>query len=209
MAQRRNVLLAFAIFVPSVQSLAPATFSSRYTQRLTFTPSNLQLFGFNNDVEDPQTSSSSYDTVSTATTEIAMFDKDDFGGVDSDWLSVPGVTEASVGYTGSRSPAPTYQSVCGGDGHTEAVRLEFNPRVLRYEDLIRRFIDDPRVPNIYGRQEPQYQVAIWVSSSEQGEIAQRVCSEVGKDIPVLEAMEWFDAESNHQNFFGPPENFSI
>jgi len=111
------------------------------------------------------------------------------------------VVGASVGYTGSGAPSPTYESVCRGDGHTEAVRVEFAPSVLGYEELIRRFVEDPKVPNIYGKQNPQYQVAIWAVSNEQRLAALRVCAEVGKSIPVLDATAWYDAEARHQRFF--------
>jgi len=109
---------------------------------------------------------------------------------------------ASVGYTGSAALSPTYESVCGGDGHTEAVRVEFVPSELGYEEVIRRFVEDPRVPNIYGQQDLQYQMAIWAASKEQRQVALQICADVGKTVPVLDAMEWFDAEDRHQNFFG-------
>lgn len=127
---------------------------------------------------------------------------------------MPGVVGASVGYTGrsavdphsssssSSPPAATYDSVCDGDGNTEAVRVEFDPAVLGYEELIRRFVESPRVPNIYGPQDPQYMVAIWVASEEQREAAMRACADAGKNVPVLDATPWFDAEDRHQNFFG-------
>lgn len=123
--------------------------------------------------------------------------------MDSEWLEVAGVLSASVGYTGSDSPSPTYKSVCAGDGHTEAVRVEFDPSQLSYEGLIRRFVEDPKVPNIYGRQDPQYQVAIWACSPSQREAAQKVLAEAGKSVPILKATPWYDAEANHQDFFGP------
>jgi len=125
---------------------------------------------------------------------------------------VPGVVRASVGYTGSSTididgdgtatPTPTYKSVCKGDGNTEAVRIEYDPSILKYEDVIRRFVESPKVPNIYGEQDPQYQVAIWVDSKEQRMTAQNVCEDVCKNIPILDVMPWFDAEDSHQNFFG-------
>lgn len=115
---------------------------------------------------------------------------------------MPGVVASSVGYTGSAAPSPTYNSVCGGDGHTEAVRVAFDPAVLRYEDLVRRFLEDPRVPNVFGKQDPQYQTAVWACSGEQHEAALRMCAEVGKTVPVLEATAWYDAEERHQRFFG-------
>jgi len=132
---------------------------------------------------------------------------------------VPGVVRASVGYTGSTididgdgtgtgtgtgtaTPTPTYKSVCKGDGNTEAVRIEYDPSILKYEHVIRRFVESPKVPNIYGEQDLQYQVAIWVHSKEQRMTAQNVCEDVCKNIPILDVMPWFDAEDSHQNFFG-------
>jgi len=126
---------------------------------------------------------------------------------------VPGVVRASVGYTGSTididgdgtgtaTTAPTYKSVCKGDGNTEAVRIEFNTSILKYEDVIRRFVESQKGRVIYGKQDPQYQVAIWVNSKEQREAAARACEDMGKNFPILDVMPWFDAEDSHQNFFG-------
>ena len=50
-----------------------------------------------------------------------------------------------MGYTGGDAAEPTYESVCRGDGHTEALLLRLDPAVLSYEQLIRRWLDDPRV----------------------------------------------------------------
>ena len=41
-----------------------------------------------------------------------------------------------MGYTGGTTPDPTYQAI--GD-HTEALRVEFDPTLVSYEDLIRKF----------------------------------------------------------------------
>ena len=38
-----------------------------------------------------------------------------------------GVVGTRVGYTGGETPNPTYQSVCAGDGHTEALRVSCCP----------------------------------------------------------------------------------
>jgi peptide-methionine (S)-S-oxide reductase len=46
-----------------------------------------------------------------------------------------------VGYTGADAPNPTYNSVCRGDGHTEALRVEFDPTVISYEQLLDQFFD--------------------------------------------------------------------
>ena len=41
-----------------------------------------------------------------------------------------------VGYTGGKTENPTYGTVCGGDGHTEALKVEFDPRVISYDDPV-------------------------------------------------------------------------
>ncbi len=49
---------------------------------------------------------------------------------------LPGVVKTRVGYTGGTAPNPTYNSVCAGDGHTEAMRVWFDPSVITYEQLL-------------------------------------------------------------------------
>ena len=44
-----------------------------------------------------------------------------------------------VGYTGGESSSPTYESVCAGDGHTEALQIEYDPAVIEYEVLLKKF----------------------------------------------------------------------
>ena len=112
--------------------------------------------------------------------------------------------DSAVGYTGSDSPAPTYSSVCAGDGHTEAVRVAFDPAALSFEALVREWLESPRVRSNYGSDDAQYQTAIWAQDDAQRRTALRVQAEVGKVVPVYGKCAWYDAEPNHQHFFGPP-----
>lgn len=59
---------------------------------------------------------------------------------------VAGVVGTTVGYTGgdgdslgASAPPPTYASVCAGDGHSEAIRVEYDPAVVSYEELLEVF----------------------------------------------------------------------
>ena len=76
-----------------------------------------------------------------------------------------------MGYTGGDTvDPPTYRSVCRNDGHTEAIRLEFDPTVLSFEELMRTFFEDPHVAGYYpgaSAEKPQYMSAVWALSAEQ------------------------------------------
>jgi len=112
------------------------------------------------------------------------------------------VLETRVGYTGGDALSPTYESVCDGDGHAEALLLRLDPTVLSYEELIRQWLDDPRVatyPN--PRDKAQYRTAIFAQDARQAEVARRLVAESGKAVPVEETFVWHDAEAYHQHFY--------
>ena len=121
--------------------------------------------------------------------------------------------DSEVGYTGGATGAPTYESVCSGDGHTEALRLEFDPSVTSYEDIIREFYEDPHVGNQFcsddsggGRsamETAQYRTAIWAQDEAQRQTALRVAADVGKEVPVLTKSVWHRAEGYHQHWMDP------
>lgn len=113
-----------------------------------------------------------------------------------------------MGYTGGESTSPTYESVCSGDGHAEAVRLKLDPTTLSYETLIRRWLDDPRVPTFPNpRDKAQYRTAIFAQDSKQAEVARRLVAESGKAVPVEEQATWYDAEEWHQHFYRDAKDF--
>jgi len=109
--------------------------------------------------------------------EIATFGAGCFWGIEAAFRRVPGVLDATVGYSGGRTENPSYQDVCTDTtGHAEVVQVTFDPAKLSYEQLLDVFwtIHDPTQVN---RQGPdygkQYRTAIFFHSPEQEAAAKK------------------------------------
>ena len=146
--------------------------------------------------------------------EVALFGLGCFWGAEEIFWRIPGVWSTSVGYAGGTTPHPTYEEVCSGlTGHTEAVRVVFDPSAVSYADLVRAFyeVHDPtqgyRQGNDVGT---QYRSAIYYTSPEQEQVAREITSSYG---PVLQragygaitteiapAPTYYYAEDYHQQY---------
>ena len=72
--------------------------------------------------------------------EQAVFALGCFWGAERDFWQADGVYTTAVGYTAGSTPNPTYNEVCSGrTGHTEAVLVVFDPQVVSYDELLKRF----------------------------------------------------------------------
>jgi peptide-methionine (S)-S-oxide reductase len=72
--------------------------------------------------------------------ETAVFAMGCFWGVERVFWQVPGVYVTAVGYVNGVTPNPSYEEVCSGrTGHTEAVLVVYDPKVVTYEDLLKTF----------------------------------------------------------------------
>ena len=106
----------------------------------------------------------------------AVFGMGCFWGAEKLFWKLPGVYSTAVGYAGGHTPNPTYQEVCSGrTGHTEVVKVIFDPTVTSYEDLLQTFweqhnpTEGMRQGNDIGT---QYRSAIYTQSAEQQRIAE-------------------------------------
>lgn len=108
--------------------------------------------------------------------EEAVFGLGCFWGAERAFWTTPGVLVTAVGYAGGSTPNPTYEEACSGrTGHTEAVRVVFDPKVTSYERLLKLFWEshDPtqgmRQGNDVGT---QYRSAIYTFSEPQAQAAE-------------------------------------
>ena len=144
--------------------------------------------------------------------EKATFAAGCFWGVEAQFRSVPGVTDARVGYIGGTRAQPTYEDVCSGrTGHAEAVQVEFDPAVVSYNHLLDQFfqLHDPTTLNRQGPDHgTQYRSAVFYHSP-----AQRSAAEAAKDkwqrsgnfrdpivTQIVPADTFWDAEDYHQRY---------
>jgi peptide-methionine (S)-S-oxide reductase len=83
-------------------------------------------------------------------TRTAIFAGGCFWCTEADFEKLPGVLAAESGYTAGRTVNPTYEQVSAGNtGHTEAVRVSYDPTKVSYPQLLDHFWRniDPTVKN--------------------------------------------------------------
>lgn len=147
----------------------------------------------------------------TTHTEVAVLGGGCFWCTEAVYLEVRGVTHVESGYTGGQPPDPTYEQVCaGGTGHAEVVRLEFDPAVISYRDILEIFftMHDPTTLNRQGNDVgTQYRSVIYYQSPEQEHTAHQVVAAMASvwDAPIVTelspAQPYFKAEAYHQDYF--------
>ena len=98
-----------------------------------------------------------------------------FWGAERLFWQLDGVITTSVGYAGGYTPNPTYQEVCTGmTGHTEIVRIVFDPRLIDFEQILKVFWENhnPTQGMRQGNdQGTQYRSAIYVYSAAHYQLA--------------------------------------
>jgi methionine-S-sulfoxide reductase len=82
--------------------------------------------------------------------QTAIFAGGCFWCIEADFEKLPGVLAAEAGYTAGRTVNPSYEQVSSGNtGHTEAVRVSYDPQKVSYGQLLDYFWRhiDPTVKN--------------------------------------------------------------
>ena len=129
------------------------------------------------------------------------------------FVKVRGVTDVESGYCNGHVTKPSYEQVCSGDtGHNEVVKLVFDPAQISLREILEIFfvIHDPTTLNRQGNDAgTQYRSGIYVSTPEQGEIANNMLAGMtqaklfGRPIvtEVMPLSNYWPAEDYHQDFF--------
>lgn len=146
-----------------------------------------------------------------------------FWGAERAMWRLPGVVTTAVGYQGGYTPHPLYEEVCTGlTGHTEAVLVAYDPRVLSHEDLLRAFWTghDPTQGYRQGNDRgTQYRSAVYPTLLEQAAAAQATrdlyqselrragYGEITTEIrPAEDAGPFYYAEGYHQQYLDKNPN---
>ncbi|WP_165310170.1 peptide-methionine (S)-S-oxide reductase MsrA [Vibrio ziniensis] len=145
-----------------------------------------------------------------------------FWGAERLFWGLEGVVSTSVGYSGGYTPNPTYEEVCTGHtGHTEVVRVIYQPSVISLKQLLNHFWErhDPTQGMRQGGDlGTQYRSALYVYNNEQQSVAkqskeeyQALLSEQEKaqiTTEILPAGPYYYAETYHQQYLAKnPEGY--
>ena len=153
------------------------------------------------------------DKNATADTETAVFGAGCFWCVEAIYERVNGVKSVESGYAGGHVDNPTYKQVTSGTtGHAEVARLEYDPEVSSYEELLEVFWHtyNPTTKNRQGADVgPQYRSVIFYMNEDQKTIAEESmkktdASDLWED-PIVTEIEplsnYSVAENYHQNYY--------
>ena len=152
--------------------------------------------------------------------EVAVFGLGCFWGAERRFWEMEGVVATAAGYAGGHTPNPSYEEVCSGQtGHTEVVRVVFDPKRISYAALLKTFweIHDPtqgmRQGNDVGS---QYRSAIYTNGEAQARLAGRSRDAFQKALAdrgygeitteIAEAPPFYFAEDYHQQYLAKNPN---
>ncbi len=150
--------------------------------------------------------------MSKANTANAIFAGGCFWCSESDFEKLDGVIEVVSGYTSGNSVNPTYKQVSsGGTGHTEAVRVEYDPAKISYQKLLDYFwrsIDPTVKDKQFCDHGSQYRSGIYYQNAEEKKLAlasKKALEKSGRFdkiyTEVLAASEFYPAEEYHQDYY--------
>ncbi|MBS0210156.1 MAG: bifunctional methionine sulfoxide reductase B/A protein [Planctomycetes bacterium] len=147
-----------------------------------------------------------------SSTETAVFAGGCFWCTEAAFEQLLGVGDVESGYSGGSKETANYPTVCtGATGHAEAIRITYDPKVIRFDQLLDVFFDahDPTQLNQQGHDiGTQYRSAVFYANEQQkkaveDKIAQLTAKHAFKKkiVTTLEPLkEFYPAEVYHQDY---------
>ena len=145
--------------------------------------------------------------------KTAIFAGGCFWGVEAVFSHTRGVTSAVSGYHGGTARQADYQLVSSGvTDHVEAVKVTYDPAVVRYDELLRIFFSVIADPTLKDRQGPDrgahYNAELVPLSKEQRAVAAAYLAQMKASgkwsrpivTDIVAAKTFYPAEAYHQDF---------
>ncbi|MBI3630955.1 MAG: peptide-methionine (S)-S-oxide reductase MsrA [Candidatus Sungbacteria bacterium] len=145
--------------------------------------------------------------------EIVVFGGGCFWCTEAVFKMLRGVVSVRPGYAGGTVAGPTYEQVSSGTtGHAEVIRIEYDPGLISFGDLLTVFFGshDPTTINRQGNDVgPQYRSVIFFTTPEQSEAAERFIQEINASsasgarivTEVAPLEKFYEAENYHRDYF--------
>ncbi|MFA9288730.1 MAG: peptide-methionine (S)-S-oxide reductase MsrA [Weeksellaceae bacterium] len=145
--------------------------------------------------------------------ETAIFGGGCFWCTEAIFVKVKGIETVESGYAGGDMTNPSYHDVTEGTtGHAEVIKLEYDPKVISYIDLLDIFFHthNPTTKDRQGNDAgTQYRSVIFYMNAEQKKLAEETIQKYTdeKTFPapivteVVKYKQFFKAEDYHQNYF--------
>lgn len=141
----------------------------------------------------------------------AVFAGGCFWCMEGPFEKLPGVISVESGYTGGKVPGPAYEAVSAGvTGHTEAIRVVYDPATVSYAALLTVFwhnIDPTQANGQFCDKGTQYRSGIFPGTADERQQAEQSKAEVGARLAapivteITDRQTFWLAEDYHQDFY--------
>ena len=142
--------------------------------------------------------------------EIAVLALGCFWGPEIKFSKIDGIKKTEVGYCGGTNALTSYKEVCSGiTNHAEVVKLEFDPKIISYEDILNIFfkIHDPTTLNSQGPDfGTQYRSEIFYNNENQKIVAEKILNQINEKLSgrvvtkISKIYNYCKAEEYHQKY---------
>ena len=149
---------------------------------------------------------------------LATFAGGCFWCTEAIFKELKGVQKVTSGYSGGKTENPSYEEVSNGkSGHAEAIRIEFDPAEISYDDLLEVFFKthDPTTLNRQGNDSgEQYRSVVFFHDEEQKKSAEKVKTKIETEkvypdpivTEIVPFTNFFEAEDYHKDYYANNRN---